>query len=134
MRSARRFLLASAVSLALTAASPGLIAGAQAALDGSVYAVVTTAYDGSGGNANTSFIRFFNGGSNATTFSVTIIGSQSAKTYGKAFAVQIPPRASPQYSLGALLSLAGSAAGAGAANGDTSFALFIKDSDQATGY
>jgi hypothetical protein len=105
-----------------------------AALDGSTYAIVTPAFDGSGGNPNTSYIRFFNGGSATTTFNVTIVGSQSAKTYGQSFTVQIPSRASPQYSLGALLALAGSSAGAGAANGDTSFAVFLKDSDQGAGY
>jgi hypothetical protein len=109
-------------------------AQAATAIDGSTYAIVTPAFDGTGGNPNTSYIRLFAGTSAATTFTITIVGSQTGKVYGQAFTVQIPKLASPQYSLGALLGLAGSSAGAGAANGDTSFALFIKNPSLGSGY
>jgi hypothetical protein len=105
-----------------------------AAINGTGEAAVFAAYDGSGGSPLTSYIRFFDGGSSTTTFSITIVGSQSGNTYGQPFTLQIPAFASPQYSLGQLLALAGTAAGAGAAGGDASFALFIIDPDATAGY
>lgn len=129
-----RVVLAGVLGFGL-ASSVQAAQAAQAPLDGSTYAIATPAFDGSGGSPISSYFRFFNGNTSTSTFTVTIVGSQSGTAYGQPFTIQIPARAAPQYSLGTLLTMAGaSGAGAGTANNDTSFAVFIKNPDTSAGY
>lgn len=101
---------------------------AHAALNGSLYAVIAPTYTGAGGT--TSFIRLFNGGSAATTFSVTVQGSPSGNTYGTA-TISIPVRASQQFSLSQILSQANAGALTG---GDTNYSLYIQNPEPSAGY
>jgi hypothetical protein len=71
-----------------------------------------------------------NGGSATSTFSVTVVGSPSGDTYGSAM-IDVPTRASPQFSLSAIRDLA---TASDLVNGDTSFALYIQNADQGSGY
>ncbi|TAL03244.1 MAG: hypothetical protein EPO08_04660 [Rhodospirillaceae bacterium] len=130
----RRALLSmSTALLAVCLASHAKAVEKQAAVNGSLYAVVEATYDGSTGPV-TSYLQFFDGAVATTTFSVIIVGAQSGQTYGQTVNLQIPHNASIQYSLGQLLKLAGSATGAGKANGDTSYTVYIQDPDAAAGF
>jgi hypothetical protein len=115
-------------------AASGQVSVAQAAaINGALYSVIENATDGTAGPA-TSYVRFYNGMAAASSFSIRIIGSQSSTAYGQAATVQIPANASVQYSLPQLMVLAGVAAGAGTANGDTSYSVYLQDPDATTGY
>lgn len=97
-------------------------------LNGTLYAVIAPTFDGS--NVTTSFFRFVNGGAASSQFSVSVVGSPSGDSYGTAL-IDVPTRASPQYSLSGLRTLAGAP---GLENGDTSFALYMQNTDPASGY
>ncbi|MDX2221274.1 MAG: hypothetical protein SFV21_00920 [Rhodospirillaceae bacterium] len=125
MRSIRHLAMRGAALAAMLAAAA---TPAQAALNGSLYAVIAPTYNGAGGT--TSFIRLFNGGAAATNFSVTVQGSPSGNTYGTA-TISIPVRASQQFSLGDILSRANAGALAG---GDTNYSLYIQNPEPSAGY
>ena len=97
-----------------------------AALNGTFYSVIAPTYTG----ATQSFVRLFNGAQQASTFSVTVVGSPTGRTYGTAN-ISVPRSASPQYSLTQILTNAS----AGALNGgDTSYALYVQNPDTASGW
>ena len=101
------------------------------ALDGSQYTVIAPVYDGSGGVQ--SYIRLYNGGTAASTFSVTVLNTTNGLTLGAA-SIQVPANASIQYPL---TSSGGSnsifaQAGVGASGG--SYALYIQNSNTLAGY
>jgi hypothetical protein len=91
-------------------------------------AVIGPTFNGSDGN--TSYIRFPNVGTAASTYTVTVVGSPSGRTYGST-TYTVPAGASPQYSLSQITAQAGAAALSG---GDDSYALYLQDSDQYAGY
>ena len=97
-----------------------------AALNGTLYAVVAPTYTGS----TTSFIRLFNGATNSSTFSITVVGSPSGRTMGTA-TIQVPSNAAPQYPLSDIVA---AASAGGLTNGDTSYALYIQNADSTAGY
>ena len=96
---------------------------AVAPLYGRNYAVVAPIF--TGGDGNLSYLRLSNGGSAASTFIVTVVGSPTGKVYGEAN-VSVPPTASPQYSITDILSRAGAAPLSG---GDTAYSLYLQDGD-----
>lgn len=116
---------ASAAKSAASAAPAATVEKSQA-VNGTLYAVVAPTYNGTGGT--TSYIRLFNGGAAAATFTITVVGSPSAFTYGVA-TYSIPSGASPQHSLQDILT----AANAAALN-DTSFSLYIQSTEATAGY
>ncbi len=107
-------------------AAPAATIEKPQAVNGTLYAVVAPTYNGTGGT--TSYLRLFNGGAAAATFSITVVGSPSAFTYGVA-TFSVPSGASPQYSLQEILT----AANAAALN-DTSFSLYIQSAEPSAGY
>jgi hypothetical protein len=117
-----------AAATAVVIFAAAAIAPAQAALNGALYAVVAPTYTGAGGT--TSFIRLFNGGSAATTFSITVQGSPSGNTYGTAM-ISVPVRAAPQFSLSQILSQANAGPFVG---GDTNYSLYIQNPEPSAGY
>jgi|GEM_PF-6534715 len=98
------------------------------ALNGSQYAIIAPTFNGAGGN--TSFIRLFNGGTAASNFIVTVLGSPSGNSYGTA-QISIPAKASIQYAVSEILTRANAATLAG---GDTSYSLYVQNNDQTAGY
>lgn len=113
---------ASGASAAKTAAA---VEGPQA-VNGALHAVIAPTYNGTGGT--TSYIRLFNGGAATATFSITLIGSPSAFTYGTAM-IQVPSRASLQYSLEEIR-----VAASAAPLNDTSYSLYIQSAEATAGY
>ena len=108
------------------AAAPAASIEKSQAVNGTLYAVVSPTYNGAGGT--TSYLRLFNGAAAAATFSITVVGSPSAFTYGVA-TFSVPSGASPQYSLQEILT----AAQAATLN-DTSFSLYIQSAQASAGY
>lgn len=98
----------------------------QQAVNGTLYAVIAPTYNG----ATSSFIRLFNGGSAASNFSISVVGSPSGRTYGTA-TISVPVRAAPQFPLSDILSRANAGALTG---GDTSYSLYIQNPDATAGY
>lgn len=118
-------LTALAAALLGTAA---LSTGAQAALNGTLYAVVAPLYDGSTGS--TSFIRLFGGTVSAnSTFSIRIVNATSGANMGNLITIAVPKNASPQFSFDTLLSMAGAAK-----TTDHNYSLYIQNSENTSGY
>jgi hypothetical protein len=101
---------------------------ATATLNSNFYNVIGPTFNGSDGNQ--SFIRLGNGGAATTTFTITVVGSPSGTVYGTG-QVQVPPSASPQYSLSTILTTTGAGP---LANNDTSYSLYIQDPDSALSF
>lgn len=97
-------------------------------LNGSAYEEIAPTFNGSDGNQ--SFIRLGNGGATATTFAISVLGSPSGTLYGRA-SVQVPANASPQFSLQQILAAASAGQLTG---GDTSYSLYLRDSDPGLSY
>ncbi len=118
-------LTALAAALLGTAA---LSTGAQAALNGTLYAVVAPLYDGSTGS--TSFVRLFGGTVSAnSTFSIRIVNATSGANMGNLITIVVPKNASPQFSFDTLLSMAGAAK-----TTDHNYSLYIQNSENTSGY
>ncbi len=100
-----------------------------AAINGTLYAVIAPTYDGS--NGTQSFFRLFNGAATATTFSITVVGSPTGRTYGTG-TVLVPSNASPQYSLSEIRTIANNAATLN--GGDTSYAVYLQNPEVTAGY
>jgi len=99
-----------------------------AVVNGTAHAVIAPVYDGS--NGTTSFIRLFNGGSVAATFSVIVIGSPSGNTYGTGNII-VPVRASPQLSITQIRTATNAAVLAG---GDTTYSIYLQSQEPTAGY
>lgn len=99
-----------------------------AALDGAEYAVVAPVYLGAGGGM-ISYLRLFNGGASAATFTVKVVGSPTGRDYGTA-TFEIPAAATRQYSLSQVLQ----AASATVTDPDTNFSFYIQSSEPLAGY
>ncbi|MGE3335039.1 MAG: hypothetical protein AB7I36_15450 [Rhodospirillaceae bacterium] len=97
------------------------------AVNGALYAVVAPLYIGTGGFY--SYLRLFNGGSSAATFTVTVVGSPTGTNYGAA-TFQIPPRASLQYSMSQVLVGANATIRAP----DTNFSFYLQSTEPLAGY
>lgn len=90
------------------------------AVNGTLYTVVAPIFDGSDGNV--SYIRFPNGSGATAVTSVTVVGSPSGDIYGT-FDLTVQNLASPQYSIGDILNLAGAPA---LSNGDDNYSLYLR--------
>ena len=104
------------------------------AINGAIYTVVSPIYTGTGGTS--SYLRLFNGGAATATFTIKVVGSPSATTYGTA-TIQVPPRASPQYSMVGTPAAPGildSAGVAGLQGSDTGMAFYIQSTESTAGY
>jgi hypothetical protein len=123
------FLLGGAVQAPETqaTAAPAALETGKA-VNGSLYAVVAPTYNGTGGTS--SYLRLFNGGSVAATFSVNVVGSPSGNSYGVA-TFQVPVRGAPQYAMSEVLTAAGAGELSG---GDTTYSLYIQSSESTAGY
>jgi len=123
------FLLGTAAKApeAAKKAAPAAIETGKA-VNGALYAVIAPTYNGTGGTS--SYLRLFNGGASAATFSVNVVGSPSGNSYGVA-TIQVPSRASPQYTMSEVLT----AAGAQALNGgDTTYSFYLQSTEPTAGY
>jgi hypothetical protein len=112
---------ASVVALAITLA-------AHAAVDGNTYAVIAPTYRAATGAE--SYIRFFSGGSAASTFTVRIVGSPSGNILGTT-TVPVPANAELQRSLSTLLAAAGVT---GLTGSDTGYSIYLQNPDASAGY
>jgi hypothetical protein len=99
------------------------------AVNGSLYAVVAPLYLGLNGDP-ISYLRLFNGGASAATFTVKIVGSPTGKDYGTA-TFSIPTAATRQYALFQVLEAAGNVA---ITAPDTNFSLYIQSAEPLAGY
>jgi hypothetical protein len=95
------------------------------------YAVIAPTFQSVKGVGSDSYIRLFNGGTTSSTFTVTTVGVPSGATYGNSNTISIPANASVQFSLGQILNLTGAGSLSGS---DTSFAVYLRNSDSAAGY
>jgi hypothetical protein len=100
----------------------------QSAINGTLYAVVAPTYNNPA--ASLSYIRLFNGAAGPSNFTITIIGSPTARNYGTAN-IQVARSASPQFSLTEILQNANAGALTG---GDTSYSLYIQNPDAMSGF
>lgn len=124
----KAFALRVKPSIVLAAALLGSTAGAQAALNGSLYAVVAPLYDGSGGS--TSYIRFYGGvAGTGSTFTMRIVNATTGANMGNMVTIPVPKNASPQFSLDTLLAMAGAAK-----NAEHAYSLYIQNSEPTSGY
>ncbi|MSO73127.1 MAG: hypothetical protein EXQ84_05900 [Rhodospirillaceae bacterium] len=89
------------------------------------YAVIAPTYTGT----TSSFIRLFNGGSTAASFSVTVVGATTGTNYGTGVIV-VPTRSSPQFTMTEIRSKANVSASAT----DTTFSLYIQSAEPTAGY
>jgi hypothetical protein len=122
-------LVSAPAPAAAPAAAPATAASGTfekpAAINGTLYAVIAPTYSGN----TSSFIRLFNGGSATAIFSVTVVGATTGINYGTA-SISIPVRASPQYSMAQLRTLANVPSTAT----DTTFSLYIQSAEATAGY
>lgn len=98
------------------------------ALNGELFAIIAPTYNDPSGT--TSYLRLYNANVQPSTYSITVVGSPSARVYGTAN-VSVPPLASPQYTLAQILSLTKSSALVG---GDTSYSLYLQNPDDTAAY
>lgn len=117
-----------ALGLAGTAGS-ALVNPATAAVDGNTYAVIAPTYTVT--NGAQSFIRFFNGTSATSTFTVSVVGSPSGTIYGTT-TYAIPSHAEIQKSFTSTI-LVDTAAGP-LRNGDTGYSVYLRNPDVSAGY
>lgn len=119
---------ARATALAALVGAAAFSTGASAALNGTLYAVVSPIYDGVTGSS--SYIRLYGGvGSATSTFSIRIVNTTTGANMGNLITVSIPKNASPQFSFDTLLSMAGAAKTA-----DHNYSLYIQNSEATAGY
>jgi hypothetical protein len=96
----------------------------EAAVNGNQYVAVNPVFTGADGNL--SFIRLLNVSSGTTqTFTVVVVGTPSGTEYGRT-TYQVPPRASPQHALNAILTQANAGPLSG---GDTGYSLYLQNSN-----
>lgn len=112
--------------------------GRPAALDASQgqYAVIAPIF-AEGPTGNTSFVRLVNNAGvgsgatfSATTYTISVVGATSGIVYGVA-SIQVAAHASPQYSIDEILTLANTVP---LSNGDTGYALYVRNPDRGTGF
>lgn len=125
--SVTNYFLGSASSAPTPAKSAAAIEKPQA-VNGALYAVIAPTYNGTGGTS--SYIRLFNGGAATATFSITVVGSPSGTTYGTV-TLQVPTRASPQYTMADILTAAGAAALSGS---DSTYSFYVQSTEPTAGY
>lgn len=119
---------ARALALAVLGAAMVGSTGAQAALNGTLYAVVSPLYDGS--NGSTSFIRLYGGAASAnSTFTIRIVNTTTGANMGNLITISVPKNASPQFSFDTLISMAGTAK-----TTDHNYSLYIQNSEATAGY
>lgn len=97
--------------------------------NGSNYAVITGAVNGTAGGALNSYLRLFNGGAAAANISVTVVNATTGATVGST-TYSIPPLASKQYAMGTdiLATIApGTAAGG-------TYSIYLQSSETTAGY
>jgi hypothetical protein len=97
-------------------------------VDGTGYTVVSPIYAGTDGNL--SYLRFINRGPAPTVTTITIVGTPTGTNYGTAN-VNVPGHAAPQYSISEILQAKNIP---GPSNGDTGFALYLKNADSNAGF
>ena len=113
--------------MALVALLFGLAPGAQAILNGTLYAVVAPISDGTTGS--TSYIRLFGGvGSANSTFTIRVVSTTTGATLGTAV-INVPKNASPQFSFATIMSLARATTAA-----DHGYAFYIQNPEKTSGY
>ena len=100
----------------------------SAGIDGSGYTVVAPIFTGSDGNL--SYLRFNNRGQSSFLTTATIIGWPSGYNYGTVN-VQVPPHASPQYSIQEILSANNITS---LNSGDQGISLYLKNGNPNAGY
>lgn len=122
MRASTRLLMLATFLLGLLST----VAGAQASLNGTLYAVIAPVYDGSSGSS--SFLRLYGGVTAPSTFTIKVVGTGNGATLGTAV-ITVPKMASPQFSFGTILSLAHATTAA-----DHGYALYIQNPDRTAGY
>lgn len=126
MRKTARLMVLAAALLGSTAALAPM--EAQAALNGTLYAVVSPIYDGVTGS--TSYIRLYGGVASAnSTFTIRIVSSTTGANIGNQITISVPKNASPQFAFDTLLSMAGAAKTA-----DHAYSLYIQNSEPTAGY
>jgi hypothetical protein len=82
----------------------GSVPAAQAALNGTLYAVVSPIYDGS--NGSTSFLRLYGGvGSAGSTFEISVVRTIDGAVLGTTN-IAVPKNASPQFEMHTILAKA----------------------------
>ncbi|MBL8630711.1 MAG: hypothetical protein JNM81_13830 [Rhodospirillaceae bacterium] len=97
------------------------------AVSGQIYNVIAPLYMGGGPDGgNTSYIRIYNIELFDVTLPVSVVGYPSASTLGTAF-IKIPKGASPQYSIGDILSRANVPSSIGGNTGIALYALNVLD-------
>jgi hypothetical protein len=97
-------------------------------VDGTGYTVISPIFTGSDGNL--SYLRFINRSSSSTVTTITIVGYPTGNNYGTV-SVNVPGHAAPQYSISEVLQAKNVA---GPTNGDTGFALYLKNSDPSSAF
>lgn len=113
--------------MVLAATLLGTTTGAQAALNGTLYAVVAPVYDGTTGSQ--SFIRLYGGVASASsTFTIRVISTTTGAQLGGVVTIPVPKNASPQIGLSTILTLAGASAA------DHGYSLYIQNSEPTAGY
>jgi hypothetical protein len=113
--------------IVVAAALLGSATGAQAVLNGTLYAVVAPMYDGSTGSQ--SFIRLYGGVASASsTFQIRVISTTTGAQLGGLVTIPVPKNASPQVALSTILTLAGASAA------DHGYSLYIQNSEPTAGY
>ncbi len=121
---ARSMVLAAALLGTATCLTPG---GAQAALNGTLYAVVAPVYDGSTGSQ--SFLRLYGGAASASsTFQIRVISTTTGAQLGSVVNIPVSKNASPQFALSTILTLAGASAA------DHGYSLYIQNAEPTAGY
>lgn len=96
--------------------------------NGTGYAVVSGAVNGTAGGALNSYLRLFNGGALAANVSVTVVNATTGATVG-ATTYSIPPMASKQYGMVDILATVAPGTAAGG-----SYSLYLQSSESTAGY
>ncbi len=125
---ARSIVLAAALLGSASAGLLGFASGAQAALNGTLYAVAAPMFDGS--NGSTSFVRLYGGVASASsTFSIRVVNTTTGANLGNLVTISVPKNAAPQFSFGTILTMAGAAQ-----TRDHNYALYIQNPEPTAGY
>jgi hypothetical protein len=100
----------------------------QQSVDGTTSTVIAPIFTGSDGNV--SYLRFINRGATSDVTTITIVGYPTGTNYGTVN-VSVQGHAAPQYSIQEVLQAKNIA---GPTNGDTGFALYLKNPDTNAGF
>lgn len=105
------------------------------AIDGTAAgtAVIAPTYVSPSHTSSSSFIQLFNGGTAASTFTLTVVGIPSGTTYGSQVTIAIPANASVQYAVEEVVRRSGSTPGTFLGT-DTGYAVYVLNTSKTAGY